>query len=502
MSKQQRTAVIVATLAATAVLRLAAPPAAQGAALWDTAGHWARAEIAAGVAAGYISGFPDGSFRPDQPITRAEFFTLITAALGLKPRPGDPAPYAAGHWSARQGRLQAAAAAGLLDPADYADWMAPDGPIARREIVLAAVRALGHADLVGQRTLAATDAGAYPEWLRAWAAEAIHLGVLQGYADGSVGLERTATRAEALVMVQRIRSALLMDAEPTAEAPAPEARRYPAAGEPTWTIDRSTPARPAFSDGPTTYKLPQALQAYTLLPAPGHAAWLSTVDDAGTYRVYRLAGGGIREVAAAEEPIVALTVAGDGRLWFSRGSDLLAAAGDGRLERYALQGQATHAALGENGALWAVDSGRLYRLAGGNVTSYRLAEEMLARVRHVAPAPDGSVWLLLRAEEPGRGVGAVRIRGGQVVQEVTVVGGGLQAGAGDVQAALLTDRGATRLILVTAPERMVVRFDLATGAAARLVFPAEAGDWAQALPAPDGGVLVMDRHGRRWRIAD
>lgn len=498
MKHLKRTA---AALTALAVLGFAAPPATQGAVLWDTAGHWASAEIAAGVAAGYISGFPDGSFRPDQPITRAEFFTLLTGALGLTPRPGDAAPYAPDHWSARQGQLQAAVAAGVLNPADYAGWLAPDLPIARREIVMAAVRALGHEDLVGQRALAASDAAAYPDWLQAWAAEAIHLGILQGYADGSVGLDRTATRAEALVMVQRIRAALLLNAVPTSEEPAPGARRYPAPGEPTWTLDGGAPARPAFSDGRHRYTLKVDLQGYTLLPAPGQAAWLSAVDGRGTYRLYRLAAGQVREIASGDEPIVALAVADDGRLWFSRGTDLLAAAGDGRLERYALSGQATHGAPDEAGGLWAVDASRLYRVAGGKVVSYPLAEGLLARVRHVAPAPDGSVWLLLRAGQPGRGVEAVRIRGGRVVQEATVVRG-LPGQAGTVQAALLSERGDARLILVTAPERMVIRFDLATGAAARRILPAEAGDWAQVLPAPEGGALVVDRHGRRWRVAD
>lgn len=500
MKHLKRTA---ATLAALAVLGLVTPPATQGAALWDTAGHWARAQIAAGVSAGYLTGFPDGSFRPDQPITRAEFFTMLTGALGLRPRPGDAAPYAAGHWSARQGHVQAAVAAGLLDPtSDYNGWLEPDRPIARREIVLAAVRALGHADLVGQRALAAPDAASYPTWLQAWAAEAVHLGVLQGYEDGSVGLERTATRAEALVMVQRIRDQLQMDAAPTQDEPAPEARRWPAPGEPTWTVDRTSPNRPLFSDGQRGYTL-GAFEGYTILPAPGGAAWVNTVDEGGTYRLYRLAAGCAHEVAAGAAPIVALAVGDDGRLWFSRGADLVAAAGDGRvLERHALSGQVSHAALDENGVLWAVDAGRLYRIAGGRVASHTLPAQLLSRVRYVAPAPDGSVWLLLRGEQPGRGVGAVRIRAGRVVQEVAVVGGGPKGEAESVQAALLTDRGDSRLILVTAPERMVIRFDLTTGAAARLVPPAEAGDWAQALPAPDGGALLVDRQGRRRRIAD
>lgn len=39
--------------------------------------HWAFGYIAAAVDAGYISGYPDGSFRPDNTITRAEAVTIL-----------------------------------------------------------------------------------------------------------------------------------------------------------------------------------------------------------------------------------------------------------------------------------------------------------------------------------------------------------------------------------------------------------------------------------------
>lgn len=53
----------------------------------DTAGHWARADIEALEAAGYITGFrePDGTFtyRPEQSLTRAELCTVVVRILRL-----------------------------------------------------------------------------------------------------------------------------------------------------------------------------------------------------------------------------------------------------------------------------------------------------------------------------------------------------------------------------------------------------------------------------------
>lgn len=47
----------------------------------DTVGHWAEKEISHAAAVGWVQGYPDGSFKPDQSITRAETMTLINRVL-------------------------------------------------------------------------------------------------------------------------------------------------------------------------------------------------------------------------------------------------------------------------------------------------------------------------------------------------------------------------------------------------------------------------------------
>lgn len=51
----------------------------------DTAGHWAADAIGRASAAGWITGYPDGAFRPNQSITRAEAATIINNMLGRAP---------------------------------------------------------------------------------------------------------------------------------------------------------------------------------------------------------------------------------------------------------------------------------------------------------------------------------------------------------------------------------------------------------------------------------
>ena len=51
----------------------------------DLAGHWAREEIGKAASLGWIQGYEDGTFRPDQSITRAEAMTMINRVLNRLP---------------------------------------------------------------------------------------------------------------------------------------------------------------------------------------------------------------------------------------------------------------------------------------------------------------------------------------------------------------------------------------------------------------------------------
>ncbi|MCL6635740.1 MAG: S-layer homology domain-containing protein, partial [Peptococcaceae bacterium] len=83
------------------------------------ADHWACGEIEAATRAGLFRGYPDGTFRPDSIITRAEAITLLLNLSGgtLSDKPGNIADVGPGHWAYRQ--VATAVEAGLVDlPAD------------------------------------------------------------------------------------------------------------------------------------------------------------------------------------------------------------------------------------------------------------------------------------------------------------------------------------------------------------------------------------------------
>ena len=57
--------------------------------LTDIAGHWAEEEIERAVALGWVQGFTDGTFRPNENITRAQAVTMINRVLNRLPETPD-----------------------------------------------------------------------------------------------------------------------------------------------------------------------------------------------------------------------------------------------------------------------------------------------------------------------------------------------------------------------------------------------------------------------------
>lgn len=62
--------------AVLSVIAMAAPS--------DVEKHWSKTYVEYGIKEGYINGYPDGTFKPDKTVTRAEFSKMINTAVGIK----------------------------------------------------------------------------------------------------------------------------------------------------------------------------------------------------------------------------------------------------------------------------------------------------------------------------------------------------------------------------------------------------------------------------------
>lgn len=75
----------IASLALTCALVLGLLPTAALAAYSDTSGHWAEPAIARWEGGGVLEGYPDGTFRPGQPMTGDELAQVLKDLLGKAP---------------------------------------------------------------------------------------------------------------------------------------------------------------------------------------------------------------------------------------------------------------------------------------------------------------------------------------------------------------------------------------------------------------------------------
>lgn len=194
----------------------------------DTAGHWAQEEIKAASSNRHangdrwVNGYPDGSFRPDAEVTRAEFVKMLLAANYLDSytdtakflheasayvRSGKTLTDMDNHWLTREGWTQTALDLGLILPSDYPGGaFLPDQPATRVEATVMMIRVLGlayPAKNSAQEELPFTDAEAIDPALRGYVYQAAEAGVLDGYPDGSFRGDKTVTRAEAVKIISR-----------------------------------------------------------------------------------------------------------------------------------------------------------------------------------------------------------------------------------------------------------------------------------------------------------
>ena len=223
--------VLCGVLAAALMIPLAAAaPGSGGKSLSDIQGHWAQKEIETAIASGWVDGYPDGTFQPEKTITRAEFTKMLLDAIHLTPDSEtvawmvDTATRREGnygstsytprlndmntHWLTTQGWTEAALYSGMVVPSDYNGGnFRPEKAIARYEIALMVTRALGQvyqAKLEEGLDLSFADNEEILDWMKGYVHMAAEAGVVKGYPDGSFQPDKASTRAEAVVMVQRM----------------------------------------------------------------------------------------------------------------------------------------------------------------------------------------------------------------------------------------------------------------------------------------------------------
>jgi hypothetical protein len=183
---------------------------AAGARFSDTGGHWAEADISLVTAHGILVGYGDATYRPAQPVTRAELAKLLVCvlegterALSVRSRAATYADVGAGHWSWPW--VERATDYGIFQ--GYGDGsFRPDVFVTRAEAAVAASRVVAVLGAVsgGAQVPGFSDAGAIPDWAAAAVGVCREQGLITGYPDGTFGPGRNVSRAEAAVIARRL----------------------------------------------------------------------------------------------------------------------------------------------------------------------------------------------------------------------------------------------------------------------------------------------------------
>ncbi|QJD83838.1 S-layer homology domain-containing protein [Cohnella herbarum] len=178
------------------------PPAA---ALSDIAGHKSSAEISEAVALGVVFGYSDGTFRPDENVTHAEFASMIIRAL--KPE-GEGTPLVfkdkneIGAWAVKP--VQQAVKLGIIKGGSDGKFR-PSANISRAEMIAMVIRASGLEEDKGKPTVFADDAD-IPGWAKPSVSKAEETGIIivGGLPEGKFAPLTPSTRADAASAIVRM----------------------------------------------------------------------------------------------------------------------------------------------------------------------------------------------------------------------------------------------------------------------------------------------------------
>lgn len=193
--KKKHAITITAVLAASMAMSVTAFGAPT-----DIQGHWAQNTINKWVDKGDISGYPDGTFRPNNMITRAEFVVLVNNAMGYSKSGYAYFSDVPNHYWGKNA-IQTGVAAGYIS-GDGDGTFRPNDPVTRQEAAAMISRILGLKQN-DSRAYRYTDSYAISNWAKGVVGAVSEAGIMAGYPDGSFGPNKVLTRAEAVLALDK-----------------------------------------------------------------------------------------------------------------------------------------------------------------------------------------------------------------------------------------------------------------------------------------------------------
>ena len=181
--------------------------------------HWCYNKIIDFESKGYVCGYEDGTFKADQTITRAEYVKIVNNFFGYKPNTEKVANFSdvnSGDWFAPY--VNEAVERGYITGFEDGTFR-PQDPIRRQEATVILARILGidkevypanHIDGLAQYS----DSDEVQDWARV----AIHsysvYNFINGYTDGTLKILQNVTRAETVELLHVLEQKIIIDRKP------------------------------------------------------------------------------------------------------------------------------------------------------------------------------------------------------------------------------------------------------------------------------------------------
>ena len=169
----------------------------------DIKNHWASSDINNFINKGYISGYQDGTFKPNNDITRAEFVKIVNRVFGFTEK-GTVTfnDVKSSDWFYND--IAIAQKAGYIN-GKTSTTFAPNDKITRQEVAVILTNIMNNKDTVYDRINTFTDGYKTSSWAKSSVEGAIEAGYLRGNDKGLLNPTGNITRAEAVTMLSRVK---------------------------------------------------------------------------------------------------------------------------------------------------------------------------------------------------------------------------------------------------------------------------------------------------------
>ncbi|WP_373232296.1 S-layer homology domain-containing protein [Cohnella sp.] len=181
---------------------------------------WAAGYIGKMQSKSVFQGYEDGTFRPNQPVTRVQAIVTAVRLMGLEEEAKAKSPDAKLHFKdaaqidkrfkSAKGHVIVALENGLFDTSE--DQLQPDKPASRVWVARLLVKSLGlQAEALREMTTIPDfkDANHIPAGSVGYINVAVEHGIVSGYPDGSFKPNKNVTRAEMASLLDRTNDGLL-----------------------------------------------------------------------------------------------------------------------------------------------------------------------------------------------------------------------------------------------------------------------------------------------------